>query len=154
MKNDKNKLDVGDVISSKKFAFGFFNKSKEIIYADGKTKNYILQEFRSEEERLDTAIKTGKIPSELIDINLSAYDESRGDAKFVVEAVALTGGGHGHGFNDIYPDGWNISARRLNKDGSYSESNEIINFYTTGCFNCLINIKDIKILGKMKMQFI
>lgn len=72
-------------------------------------------------------------------LHTDADDESRGSAEFVVEYVALEGGGSGHGPHDVFPDGWHVLARRLKADGSYDPQGEVVDFYQTGCF---VNVVD------------
>lgn len=76
-------------------------------------------------------------------LNVSAHDESRGDAKFVVEQTAMTGGGTGHGPHDVYPDGWQVTARRLTDEGNYDPNGESVYFYQSGSFTNLV--KDVEI---------
>jgi len=66
--------------------------------------------------------------------NTNAPDKSRGEAKFVVERTAFTGGGTGHGPHDIYPDGHLSVVRRLRDDDTYDPDGEAIEFYTSGSF--------------------
>jgi len=84
-------------------------------------------------------------------------DVLRGTARFLVEKTAFDGGGTGHGPHDIYPDGDHIWIRRLKvlkgKDKEilkYDPKGETTHFYTSGCSNCFIELKDIKYHGKMK----
>jgi len=122
---EKDFLEVGDVIKSRKFAFGDSdeedNEEEKIIFVDGETKE--------------------------------DYDQSRGQAKFVVEEAQMEGGGTGMGPGDVYPDGWAVYARRLHDDGTYDPKGEVIMFYMSGCFNNMVYMEDIEIVGKMKRQF-
>ncbi len=81
-----------------------------------------------------------------------AFDETRPGATFVVIRAEAAGGGTGHGPNDVYPDGWEIIAQRLNADGSYDPDGERILFYQTGqlgshCYTCQA---DAEVIGKMR----
>lgn len=129
--------EVGDVITSPKFAFGYYKKegNKEVIIVDGKTKKYPVRFMK-------------KI------LELGAHDPSRATAKFVVETAKTQGGGNGHGPHDTYPDGWYIRARRLNEKGTYNPKGEVICFYMSGCFTCVVEPRDVKIVGKMQMRFV
>ena len=61
-------------------------------------------------------------------LNSRADDESRGAARFRVVEAYLGGGGTGHGPHDVYPDGWLVTAERM--DGP----KETIRFSQSGCF--------------------
>ena len=156
MKKEKSKANLGDIIRSEKFAFGYYDRQEDKrgylvpaldkITVDGKTKEYNV-EFRKPGTPWDK-------PSEYETVNLGAYDKSRGESLFVVEKAQMQGGGTGHGPHDIYPDGWYVEARRLNEDNSYNPDGELIKFYQSGCFNCLIPEVEVEIVGKMKQIFI
>ena len=60
------------------------------------------------------------------------------NAKYVVEATAFTGGGTGMGPHDVYPDGHHVLARRLSKNGVYDPKAKAVEFYQSGCFNCMV----------------
>lgn len=70
--------------------------------------------------------------------------------EFVVESTHWGGGGTGHGPHDIYPDGLNVTARRLNEDGSYNPNGLVIQFYQRGCFNTTIEDAYLITVGRMK----
>ena len=71
---------------------------------------------------------------------------------FVVTEASMGGGGTGHGPNDIYPDGWQISSRQLNKDRTYSPKGRRKNFSQSGCFNNRVLPERITLDGTMKKQ--
>ncbi len=151
----KNLPDKGDIIVSSKFVFGYYNdEDKKFITVDGTTKKYPVTSYVDEDERLAVAAKSGRVPSKMRTVELGAYDSSRATAKFVVEEANMQGGGTGHGPGDIYPDGWHVQARRLNKDGSYNPKGEVICFYMSGCFTCMVEPKDLQVVGKMQMRFV
>jgi len=75
------------------------------------------------------------------ELDVDATDESRGTARFRVIAVEMCGGGTGHGDHDVYPSGWRVTAVRV------ADKHEIIEFYQTGCFNCMV--KEPEILGNV-----
>lgn len=149
-----NKANLGDIIKSEKFAYGYydgrFNEKgyifpiKNLITVDGETKEYPMK-FRKPGTPWDKE-------AEYETVELSAYDESRSSARFVVERAELDGGGTGHGPHDIFPDGWYIKARRLNDDGTYNPNGELIQFYQSGCFTGLI--PEVELVGKMKQIFV
>lgn len=76
-------------------------------------------------------------------------DRTRVGAQYVVEDARMTGGGSGMGDHDIFPDGHHITARRLRPDGTYDPQAEVVHFYQSGSFNCMI--VDPKIVGKMRV---
>lgn len=72
--------------------------------------------------------------------------------EYIVIRAELEGGGTGHGFHDIYSDGWHVNARKLNPDGSYDPKAETIDFYQSGSFT---NMKEkVKLVGKMEQAFV
>ena len=72
--------------------------------------------------------------------------------EYIVIRAELEGGGTGHGFHDIYSDGWHVNARKLNPDGSYDPKAETIDFYQSGSFT---NMKEkVKLVGKMEQIFV
>lgn len=145
---------TGDVIVSGKFAYGYREELEEKgpITIDGHTTHYPVSRFLSDEEKLKITLETKRLPPQQKIFDSAAYDESRGQAQFVVEcgkfSVSVPG--------DDYPPGWHIIARRLNPDGSYNPEGEVIRFYLSGNFTCILNPDDVKIVGKMtrKVTFI
>jgi len=144
-------LNVGDVIISSKFAYGYYQDidNKDLITVDGVTTERLIPSSVREEERVVVAAQTGKIPSKTRTIEYGAYDLNRATAKFVIERANMQGGSTGH---DAYSDGWHVEARRLNEDGSYNPDEEVIHFYMSGSFTYLIESEDIEIVGKMERQ--
>ena len=151
----KNLPNVGDVIMSSKFAYGYYeHKDKKLINIDGKTKKHPVTSYVSEDERVTVAAKSGKVPSKTRTVELGAHDPDRARAKFVIETANMEGGGTGHGPHDVYPNGWHIKARRLNNDGTYNPNGEVIRFFMTGWFGCMVDPKDVRVVGKMQMRFV
>lgn len=74
----------------------------------------------------------------------------RAKAKYVVEDAKMDGGGgrNGRGPGDIYPDGWEVTARKLRPDGTYNPKGEVIRFYQSGSFTCMI--ETVQLVGKLK----
>ena len=146
--------NVGDVIKSKKFAFGYYDEQRTTITVDGSTKKHPVTSYMDEKKRLAIAAKSGQIPPAKITVELGAYERSRAYAMFVVEEAGMQGGGSsGHGDGD-YPDGWHVKARRLTEMGDYDPNGELICFYMSGCFDCVIALKDVRIVGRMRQIFI
>lgn len=97
-------------------------------------------------------IAEGTAPRYIESTHRDAFDESRPSAKFVVTRAEAAGGGTGHGPHDVYPDGWEVVAKRLHVDGSYDPDGETILFYQTGqlgshCYTCQA---DAEVIGKMR----
>ena len=124
----KKSIEVGDVLVSPAFAYGYHNGNKTFVTVDGKTKHSVVTYYP-------------KGTSE----DLGAYDPSRGEAKFVVVRAVLQGGQECGGMSghDRYPDGLHVMARRLTTKGKYDENGELIVFYASGCFTNLIPMKKI-----------
>lgn len=145
---------VGDVITSQKFVYGYYeNEERKAVTIDGKTTERNVPCSISEDERVAIAAKTGEIPPKKRIMELGAHDPSRASAKFVVESAKMEGGGGGHG-GETYPDGWHVRARRLNEDGTYNPNGEAIRFYMTSGFTCLVEPEHVQIVGEMQMQFV
>lgn len=57
--------------------------------------------------------------------------------RYIVIKTGVTGGGTGHGANDVYPDGYKVTCKR--EDEEYT-----VSFYQSGCFTAMIkNIEPI-----------
>ncbi len=56
-----------------------------------------------------------------------------GDGLYRVTATCMTGGGTGHGANDIYPDGHRLTLMR-ERDGAIDWREPPKHFYQSGCF--------------------
>jgi hypothetical protein len=132
-------IEVGDVVVSPAFAYGYSNGNKTFITVDGRTKRSMVTYYPSGTSA-----------------DLGAYDPSRGEAKFVVVRAEMEGGQEGGGMNghDSYPDGLHIMARRLTARGKYDEHGELIVFYMSGCFNGMIPKTKVKVVGRMKQIFV
>lgn len=65
--------------------------------------------------------------------------------KYIVVKTELTGGGTGHGINDVYPDGHKVTCESL--DGKLT-----VSFYQTGCFTAMI--EDITPIGTATKKWI
>lgn len=146
-----NLPNVGDVVVSPKFAYGYYRDiAKERLTVDGKTTRRLVERMLTEDERVAMAAATGEIPDRKETVDLSAYDPSRATAKFVIESARMEGGDK----DALYPDGWHVSARHLNEDGSYDPRGEVIHFYMSGDREDVIGAADISVIGKMQMTFV
>jgi len=74
-----------------------------------------------------------------------------GGHEYVVEDARMTGGGTGHGAHDVYPDGWQVRARRLD-NGNYDPKGRLRTFYMSGCFNGMI--REVEVVRKLTKTFI
>lgn len=70
---------------------------------------------------------------------------------YLVEEARMGGGGTAM-FNDYYPDGWQVTARKFN-GGDYNPNGEVITFYQSGAFNTRIDTP-IQVWGKMKQKWV
>lgn len=149
-------LEVGHVITSPDFAFGWWkNILKERILVDGVTTSQTAEYGIDDNLRTQAAAITGDVPPKRVSVELGAHDVSRGSAEFVVERSEFEGGSSGGGMNghDDRPDVWHIFARRLTPDGKFDPSGEIIEFYLDTGYSCHVPIDHITINRKMAMQF-
>lgn len=65
-------------------------------------------------------------------------DPSRIGAQYVVVSAGLAGAGYAHGPGDHYPNGHQVTCRRLAEGGNFEQTGERLMFYQTGCFTCMI----------------
>lgn len=152
MANMTLEAKLGDIIRSEKFAYGCYETEfnnegylqmvKGIIDVDGSTREQIASYIDPESKVRHPSYKS---------IDIAAYDPSRGNALFVVEEARMEGGGTAM-FNDYYPDGWHVKARRLDSNRDYEPNGELIRFYQSGCFTT--NIGDVELVEKMRMAFL
>ena len=71
--------------------------------------------------------------------------------RWVVVEAGMGGGGHGHGPNDVYPDGWRVQVRRVRDDGSVSGC--MFSFYMSGAFTNLIDPSHVQVVGKAEERW-
>lgn len=143
---------VGDVIKSKEFSIGVYGDVKKEYIQVGLSSRTVLSSY-SDEERLSAAKEQGKILPSLKEIDLNANDDSRGTAEFVVELAKKRGDDMGNNLAESNPRGWLIWARRLNTDGTYDPSGEVIKFYMSG-YSPTIEPEEVEIIRQMKMLFV
>lgn len=144
--------NVGDIIVSSDFVFGVYDyddlRKKGPVEITGEPQEKTYEVAISQSELLRRAAKNGVVPKKKKRIiDLTAYDESRGSALFVIEKAYMGGGGEGQ--NDHYPDYWNMEARRLNTDKTYNETGEVITLTESYLEN-----HTVEIVGTMKMKFV
>lgn len=68
---------------------------------------------------------------------------------YIVVKARMAGGGSGHGVNDYYPDGWEITARKLAPDGTFDPNGTKVSFFQTGCFTVML--PKVPVLRRMRM---
>jgi hypothetical protein len=152
------KANVGDVIKAAEFAYCVcahdikWNEQQQRNVAVLHRKNLTVDGYKQQDHVVGfTAYYDRKGRGIEDTVNVGCYDITRAEARFVVERTAMDGGGTGHGPNDVFPDGWHVEARRLNPDGRYNPRAEKIEFYQSGCFNCMV--PQVEVLGKMRQNF-
>lgn len=78
-------------------------------------------------------------------------DESRAQAKFVIERAEMEGKLQFGGIDNF--DSLHVSARRLGEDLSYNYNGEVIDFYVRGCSEDQVDPSSVKIFGKARIGF-
>lgn len=149
---------IGDVLVSKEFVGLVFQHEDSSMFpvpvgkmSPAKKKKYeIRTRYLTEDERVQMAMESGKMPPKTVDeiVGEKVMDVA---ARFVVEEAKMDGGGTGHGPHDIFPDGWCVIARQLDADGTYNPSNPKISFFMSGCFTGLIKPEAVTIVDHMTM---
>lgn len=147
-------LQVGEVVRSKSFVVAEYNCDRTRISLGIQPKGPKIMRHRiSEEERVRIAAETGEIPLNDAVVDLSADDETRATALFIVEqsqrdaaSIDARGGSS--------PRSWRVAIRRLNDDGSYNRNGEVIHFCENKAFDCITEPGDLEVVGKMSLTFI
>jgi len=137
----------GDVIASEKFVFGECSSAGRPISVG------LDRRHRSEgsPERTTTLLDDGTKVIIERPVDLYRYDrsdETRKNASFVVEETKMQGGCEQAG----YPDGQHVTARRLNADGTYNPTGELICFYMSGFF--MNKIEEVELRWRMDLRFV
>lgn len=68
--------------------------------------------------------------------------------EYIVIDTRFDGGGNAG--NDTYPDGHRVIAQRLSKEGAYDPDGETIDFYQSGCFDCLVPFEKTPVIRTLK----
>lgn len=123
----QRKLQVGDVI-----------KSDRLIYATEDSGNIPPWELYDKKTYLVKSTKrwttkNGVRHEKDIVEDLAHYDETRKNSEFVVISAYMGGGSTGR---DSYPDGWEVTVKRLDKNRKYNPDGEEIYFYQEGHGGC------------------
>jgi len=153
-------IEVGDVITSPTFEFAYQkNGHLYIEYKRNKkiTEKIIQRQF-SERTRLEIAAKTGNPnPPKSEPLDIGSYDPTRAQAQFIVMSAQLeseTTDSYGpyDGYTTIFSA--TITAKRLNKDGTYNTEGEEIIFEVAGKRQVSIRPENITKIGTMKKVFV
>ena len=146
MPNDDGLPDVGDVITSSKFVFGQKSESGKfikIINVSECPRYYVVLEQSDGSRKEKSFLGTVQ--------GIDAFDGSREHAEFVVESARWADNPLTRG-TTACAGRWYVSARRLNQDGTYNTDGEYIAFFMCGLLDeNVLEVKDIKIIGKMKL---
>ena len=112
------------------------------MYDSGILKKTDFKGIKIDAKKLEEAIE---LPN-----RKGVYDTNVFISDYVVIEAKSEGGGHGMGDHDVYPDGWRVTARQLNKNGSYNPRGKKVTFYQSGCFSAMN--KDVKVIRKMEKK--
>jgi hypothetical protein len=72
------------------------------------------------------------------------HDTSFGNTRWLVVKTEMDGGSDGH---DPYPDGYRVNVLRMDDQGFVVTSDRPTFFYQSGSFTCMIEPKDIELVG-------
>ncbi len=151
------KLELGDVIKSKYFVYGWkedFSKdivdvsSIEIKRIEGRA--YFPQNVPAERVTLNPDEEKRRVDRYLVD--LSVIDESRKKALYVVEQLCDMPDWTGSTEMNGLEGGLLVHARRLNEDKTYNRIGELLRFYASGMHQN--TLYDFCRVGKMQMTFL
>lgn len=84
------------------------------------------------------------------DIKNDKIDTSQYVGDYMVIDTSLDGGGTGHGYYDIYPDGHHVYCQKM-KDGQYDPNGFKIDFFQTGSFNVMIAPERVNYIKSMEI---
>lgn len=149
---------VGDVITSPDFAYCVaaydivWNNAKQRKVAIVQAKKLTVDGYKTKGHPVQFSAyhnRDGRTVEDIVETG--SFDASRADAEFIVERTVMDGGGTGHGKHDVFPDGWHVYARRLGRERQYYPQAEQIQFYQSGCFNCVV--PEVRVVGKMTQTF-
>lgn len=71
------------------------------------------------------------------------------EGEYLVIKTEMTGGGSGH--NDTYPDGHNVTCKKLDVDGKYDDNGVEVSFYQSGSFTIMIEPEEIEVVRNVKI---
>lgn len=77
------------------------------------------------------------------------FESGQIKGRYLVTKTRLDGGSRGSlNPNNDYPDGHHVFAQRLDAKGQLEER-AVIEFYQSGCFNCMVLPSEIQAVGRM-----
>lgn len=148
----QRKLQVGDVIKSSRLMYAKNDSTDKFPWKLYDKKTYLIQSTK----RWTT--KDGVRHEKDIVEDWAHYDTSRKNSEFVVIRARMAGGSTGR---DAYPDVWEVTVKRLDKNRKYNPKGEEIYFYQEryqGCFTVSIVMPNdaFTITGKLtkKVDFV
>lgn len=149
-------LQLGDVFTSPKLAYGYrdYNNRTPVITIDGEPSRHIMNMYRSSDELIEHAAKTGEILPTRYELDYSANDAARALAHFVVTRTEHPYGHGGMGGMDQgSPEEHRVWAQRLAEHDVFDPEGEQIHFNQMG-WGKNITPEDVVILGMMQQRFV
>jgi hypothetical protein len=140
----KKPLQLGDVFTSRALANCVYDSDMK-----GLVKTKISTADSSGIDRIQFGVgRRAKV--------VSNKAPSFADKKFIVVRAEMEGGASGEGMSghESWPDGWFITARMLNSDGTYNPDGIELQFAQSGSFTGMIIPRDIELAGHMRMWFL
>ena len=134
-------LEEGDIITIKPGMQIYVELPETFVYSNGKDPKKLAQ----------TNIKVGEVRTNGAGETLNTKKFA---GSYLVQDARSQGGGTGHGPGDVYPDGHHIIATKLKSGNEYNPNGGLISFYQSGCFNAMIEPKDIQAEGKLQKTWI
>jgi len=153
--NEARLLQMGDVFTSPKLAYGYrdYQRRTPVVTIDGQPDRHIMSVSRSNEELLQHAAKTGEILPKWYEVEYGAYYASRALAHFVVTHTEHPRGHYGMGGMDQgSPEEHIVWAQRLAEDEKFDPDGEQIKFNQLG-WGANITPEDVEILRMMRQWF-
>ena len=149
---------VGDIIRSIRFVYGekSFDLNNKLISVGRDTPEYMVTRYLTDDEIEKITLATGKMPKgddRRIVEDCGSADLSRAKVEYVVIEARLQGGGPDSYGGVPYPDGWYVTAQRLDPGRKWNPDGEVIGFYMTGCFLNMIPPNKVRIVGEMVASF-
>lgn len=138
-------MKIGDVFRGKpSFTFGRSRSLSDDVYVEGESVIQVSDSYK-ETYKVNTTVRYNSKTGEAIrkDTKKFAHDDkTRPAAEFVVEQVRMTGGDA----REMIRDEPHVTARRLNRDGSYNPTGELITFVycpegSRSNFNTAVNVE-------------
>jgi hypothetical protein len=149
-----NLLQVGDIFSSSKLEsmlHGDIARDNDFKYLFDKETNtpYVtFNQLHTENYEAQTSIswkeeKDGWYRDRHLLLSTKYKDTNLKGSKWKVTKAVLCGGGTGHGYHDVYPDGHYVEAVHVG-------GTQTVSFYQSGCFRGMVLPEDVTYEGKDK----